>query len=52
MNEEELKIIRSLREKGYAIVIFSPRELQNVPPGKLEDDLRTIGWDTIDTLRN
>jgi hypothetical protein len=52
LTEEELTTLRAIRDKGFAVVIFTPEELQNVPPSKLEDDLIALGWDTIDTLRN
>jgi hypothetical protein len=52
LTDEEVKMLRAVRDRGFAVVIFTPEELQNVPPGKLEDDLIALGWDTIDTLRN
>jgi len=52
LTNEELKIIRSLREKGFAVVIFTPEELQNVPPDKMEDGLVDCGWSAIDILKH
>lgn len=48
MTEEEVKIIRSLRDKGYAIAIFTPEELRNAPSYKIEDNMVDSGWRAID----
>ncbi len=48
MNENERNAIKSLREKGYAVCVFSPEELRGANVDDVEDGLVTAGWDVID----
>ena len=50
MSELEVAAIKSLREKGYALCIFSPDELRGAPADDVEQELVTAGWDVIDSL--
>lgn len=51
MNEEQLKVIRELRQEGYAIIIWTPEELEDADPGKVEDRSKEFGWEIIDILK-
>jgi hypothetical protein len=39
--------IQELREAGYAVVIFTPSELEGADPQKVEDSLVETAWDII-----
>lgn len=39
--------INELRESGYAVVIFTPSELDGADPVKVEDGLVEAAWDII-----
>lgn len=48
MTDEETKVISQLRDQGYLIVIFTPEELGDAPPSKIEDSLIDKAWGLID----
>lgn len=50
MTPEETTTIKSLREQGYAVVVFNPEELAGVPAYKVENRMCDAGWDIIDYL--
>jgi len=39
--------IDELRDAGYAIVIFTPEELDGADPDRVEENLVSTGWDII-----
>lgn len=43
--------IRALRNEGYAVIIWSPGELDGAKPSKVEDRCIELGWDVIEALR-
>lgn len=46
-----LDAVDSLRTHGYAVVVFSPDELDGAEPTRVSDRLIELGWDVIDTLK-
>ena len=54
MNEYEkfMEQVEKMREEGYAITIFTPEELKNVPPQKVENVMVERGFDAIDDLKS
>ena len=50
MTPEETTIIESLRDQGYAVVLFNPEELAGAPAHKVENRMCEAGWDAIDYL--
>jgi hypothetical protein len=48
MTNEEYAAIKSLREKGYAVCVFSPEELRGADQDDVEQGLVVAGWDVID----
>ena len=50
MTPEEIATIKSLRDQGYAVVLFNPEELVGAPARKVEDRMCERGWETIDYL--
>ena len=50
MTPEEIATIQSLREQGYAVVVFNPEELAGAPAHKVENRMCDAGWDAIDYL--
>jgi hypothetical protein len=52
VTSEEYAVLKTLRRKGYAVVIFDPEELQGVEPRYVEDALVTEAWVIIDALKD
>jgi hypothetical protein len=52
VTREEYAVLKTLRLKGYAVVIFDPEELQGVEPRYVEDALVTEAWVIIDALKD
>lgn len=50
ISDTEFEVIKTLREKGYAVVMFHPFELSGVDADIIEEKLVEYGWDTIDFL--
>ena len=48
MKESELAVLKSLREQGYVVAVFSPEDLTEVDPKLLEEKLLITGWEYID----
>jgi hypothetical protein len=51
MTEEQLKVVRDLRHKGYAVIIWTPEELADVSPRHVEGRLVELGHDVIEDLK-
>lgn len=49
--QKALDAVEVLRCNGYAVVVFSPDELNEASPGKVSNRLIELGWDVIETLR-
>ena len=41
-------VLQELADKGFAIVIFTPKELQGVNPDIVEEEMVIKGWNTIE----
>lgn len=52
VTSEEAGVLKALRHKGYAVVIFDPEELQGVKPRYVEDELVSQAWVIIDALKD
>lgn len=48
--QEVIKHVRALEEMGCAVVVFTPEELLDVDPGKLQDRLIELGNEIIDDM--
>jgi hypothetical protein len=46
-----MKAIEELRTLGYAVVLFTPEELEEADAGRVEDRLIEVGWDVIFDLK-
>lgn len=42
--------MQRMQSFGYAIVVFSPEELEGAEPSLVEDRLIETGWDIISSL--
>ncbi len=51
MNSNELAIITSLQDQGYAVTVFSPEELGDTNPQDVQNCMCYRGWDEIERLR-
>ena len=55
MTKDQIAVLQDLAAEGYAVVVFTPEELQGVSPSKLEDAMIGYGWEVIaiaQTIRN
>ncbi len=50
MTMREWNALQSLREKGYAITIWTPKELRGANPTHVEERQMEDGWDIISIL--
>lgn len=47
LNKEERKVMDGLRDKGFAITVFTPQELNNANPEDVQDYMINKGWECI-----
>jgi hypothetical protein len=50
MRSDEMKAIKGLRDRGYAVIVWSPVELAGVNPVKVEDRSIELGYEVIEDL--
>ena len=48
--EEVIKHVRALEEMGCAVVVFTPEELLDADPDKVQDRLIELGHEVIDDM--
>jgi len=52
MNSQEIdNALRELKNQGYAIVLFTPEELEGAEADRVEDRLIELGWEVIFDLK-
>lgn len=51
MTEEQTKVVRELRHAGYAVIIWTPEEMKEVNPRRVEDRLIELGHEVIADLK-
>ena len=49
--EEALNAVLTLRDRGYAVTVFAPDELEGADPSTVEYLMMERGWNAIDTLK-
>jgi len=52
LNQNEVKFLRELRIRGYAVVVFTPDELAGASQDTVEDLMIQRGWDAIEDLKD
>ena len=52
MSEEQMRVIRELRHEGYAVTIWTPEELGEADPSRVQDRLSELGHEVIEDLNN
>ena len=50
MTEEQLRAIEQLRAAGYAVIAWTPLELDGASPQRVEDRSVELGWEVIECL--
>ena len=50
LTKHELEIVQGLRDKGYAVCIFNPKELNGADSGSVEEEMCCTGWEAIESL--
>jgi len=51
MTENEIfEVLKKIRAQGYAVTCFTPEELGNADPDKVQDRLCELGSDVIEVL--
>lgn len=51
MTSEQKKALQQLREAGYAVITWTPEELANASPRRVEDRCVEAGNDFLDSAR-
>ena len=51
MTNEQREVINQLRLAGYAIIVWTPEELGDASPKRVEDRSVELGWDVINDLQ-
>ena len=52
LTEKELNMLRELRNRGYAVIIWTPDELKGANRSHVEDRSIELGYQIIDDLSN
>lgn len=52
LKQDEIKVLRELRVKGFAVVVFTPDELAGASQDTVEDLMIQRGWDAIEDLKD
>ena len=52
LTKTERKTIEDIRARGFAVIIWNPKELENVSPSYMEERSVELGWEVIETLRD
>jgi len=50
LTEQERKTINKIRNKGFAVVVFTEEELNGASQEHVEDRLVELGWEVIECL--
>ena len=50
MTPAQTKTIEELQSEGYAVIIWTPEELGEANPRRVEDRSVELGWDIISDL--
>lgn len=50
LTKAEYDALQTLRNRGFAVIIWNPDELQDVDPSYMEGLSVEKGWDIIETL--
>lgn len=48
MTKDQIAVLQDLAAEGYAVVLFTPEELQGIDPNKLEGAMISYGWEVIE----
>ena len=51
MTKDQIAVLQDLAAEGYAVVVFTPDELQGVKPDKLVSAMVSYGWETISSVQ-
>ena len=51
MTKEQMKVIEELRHEGYAVICWTPQELDGASPSRVQDRSIELGWDIIVDLK-
>jgi len=51
LTQEEVEQIRGIKDKGFAVVIITPEELEGADSDKVEDRLVELSWEIINDLK-
>jgi len=51
MNEEQIRVLRELRDQGFVVIVWTPDEVGNADPVRLEDRCIELGWEVISDLK-
>jgi hypothetical protein len=50
LSKSELDAFVNLRMRGFAVIAWTPKELRDADPERVEDRLIELGWGIIESL--
>lgn len=50
LTEHETEVIRGLKHRGFAVIVWNPDELGQANPTRVEDRSIALGWEVISAL--
>lgn len=50
LTDQDLAAIESLKQRGFAVIVWTPSELRDACPVRVEERSIELGWDIIDIL--
>ena len=51
LTDQELKTLIEIKDRGFAVVVITPEELEDADPNSVEDRLIELSWDIINDLK-
>ena len=51
LSKQQQEVLQELRHQGYAVIVWSPEELDSANPRRVEDRSVELGWDIIGGLK-
>ena len=51
MKPSQMEVLRELRHSGYAVIVWTPEELQGASATRIEDRSIELGHEVIDCLK-
>lgn len=51
LTDDEVEVLKGLTDRGFAVIVFTPDELKEASPKRVEEALISEAWDVIELLQ-